>query len=533
MLIGRRGGSFAGAVARSNVPVSANPRSWQAQNLAFWVPLNTSDLTLVDVPNGIRPTGGAIFEPSFGDLGLEGSLSNSTGPTFRATQPLKGPWTLAFWIRPGFASSDGANYGLLELTTGSTGFSASYLGTLSYWHVGMGSTISVYADTPAFASGDLVHVVYVGAYNGGGGNTVMQIWVNGVLRTNQFPTYSADPSAFDQSVWILGQSQAAAYNYNGTMLDVRAYSRPLTAGEIYALYDSQTRWELYDPAPRLWIPGVESAASPTTLTAGTQTVTATSPTATLSLGGLSLTSGTQTTTVTAPSVAVGLGGLSLASGTQVATATAPTGVLSLGGATVTAGTQTATVTAPTSALSLGGVTIASGTQTATVTAPTGTLSLASTLAAGTQASTVTAPTSALSLGGVTLTAGTQAIVVTVPVAELNVPGSSIAAGDQVVTVTVPVALVALGGVSLASGLQAAVLTAPVASTLQGPVSLASGVQSVTVTAPTPAIGLGGVTLSAGTQTVTVTVPVAILDAGSSSTFKLLLFDHGLRNMGRR
>ena len=261
MLIGGgpRGGSFAGRTDRSNVAVVPNRRSWQSQDLAFWVPLNTSDLSLVDAANGIRPSSNAIFETAFWPEGLAGSLFGSTGPTFRAARPLKGPWALACWIRPGFASTDGTNHGIFELTTGSTNLSLSFLGVYPYWTVTMGSNIGLYATTPAFAADDLIHVVATGAYQGG--FQTRQIWVNGTLSSNAGSDYYADPSAFDQSVWVLGSAINGTYNFTGSMLDVRAYNRTLTAGEIRELYDDSTRWELYDPAPRLWIPGVEASSA--------------------------------------------------------------------------------------------------------------------------------------------------------------------------------------------------------------------------------------------------------------------------------
>ena len=57
----------------------------------------------------------------------------------------------------------------------------------------------------------------------------------------------------------LGRRQDAAEHYSGLIGDVRIYNRALSPSEVYQLYAPQTRWELYEPIPRLFPVGVAAA----------------------------------------------------------------------------------------------------------------------------------------------------------------------------------------------------------------------------------------------------------------------------------
>lgn len=85
--------------------------------------------------------------------------------------------------------------------------------------------------------------------------TSVQFYLNGM------PDGSVQTLGTNNAVTItlIGAATTVAnsyYGYNGRLADVRMYSRALNAAEMWSLYDPDTRWELYRPAPTQiwWIP---------------------------------------------------------------------------------------------------------------------------------------------------------------------------------------------------------------------------------------------------------------------------------------
>lgn len=80
------------------------------------------------------------------------------------------------------------------------------------------------------------------------------IYVNGVQSVSN--TYSGSMVAYATPLLFgananLGKN--STYCWNGMLADVRLYNRPLTDSEVFALYDPQTRWELYSNSYVIWL----------------------------------------------------------------------------------------------------------------------------------------------------------------------------------------------------------------------------------------------------------------------------------------
>lgn len=68
-------------------------------------------------------------------------------------------------------------------------------------------------------------------------------YLNGILAAST--PCSAMTSSFTVANIILGGSDNARTYFSGHAGEVRVYNRPLSAAEVWALYDPATRWELY------------------------------------------------------------------------------------------------------------------------------------------------------------------------------------------------------------------------------------------------------------------------------------------------
>lgn len=296
-------------------------------------------------------------------------------------------------------------------------------------------------------------------------------------------------------------------------------------------------WENNQDYPTLTIEYSEGAGE--SIDAGGNTVTASNPDASLSLGNVDiqasvntitftigaalssvsdLSAGQNVVTTTAPDVTIAQG-QNLAAGNQVVTFTAPTASVSTGPISVNAGANTITITAPNVSVTRETNVNANG-NTVTVTNPIVSLGLVASLAAGQNLVTVTNPVVSLNLGGASITAGQNLITFTSPDATLDVGGNNVNlnAGANTVTTTCPTVSVATGGVNIVANGNTVTVTSPVASVSIGGININAGAVTVTVTCPVATIELlsPGINLNAGDQIVVFSNPLASLGLGNAN-----------------
>lgn len=230
-----------------------------------------------------------------------------------------------------------------------------------------------------------------------------------------------------------------------------------------------------------------------TLSAGTNTITITAPTAVTSSGAVTIAAGANTVTITAPT-ANGLVENLLAGGANTITLTVSDATVTVGAVSIAGGATTVTTTAPT-AVALAEISLAGGANTTTISSPDATLVAATSLEAGTTTVTATAPTAVLSPGNSNIAAGAVTITFSVDDADITVEG---------------------GEAILGAGTNTIVLTAPTAN-LAYDQFLSGGTITFTITCPAAALSAGGVSVSAGANTVTLSAPAAGIDDGTDPT----------------
>ena len=92
------------------------------------------------------------------------------------------------------------------------------------------------------------------------------IFLNGV-RENSDVVATTYPTGID-TLTISGRYQSSALDHwmEGRISDVRLYNRGSTDAKVYQLYAPQTRWDLYEPIPRVFpvvVPGAPAAGRTT------------------------------------------------------------------------------------------------------------------------------------------------------------------------------------------------------------------------------------------------------------------------------
>lgn len=248
---------------RSNIPVSINRRSWQSRDLLIWIPFNLASNSVIQdkiTGAGTSGAGGTGWTTECKDAGLE---ANTQGvgtiyyPDYTNAYP---GGTVSIWFRPswaaGSATSDyisqwGPN-GSLPDGVYHTSDGSTYESYYWYDNTGGGYT-AISLSLSGYAAGDLCHlaIVHFGdALNSGYG------FFNG---TEGSAAGNTTAKTRNIGLMSLGADASLAFATAINILDFRIYNRPLTKQECLELYYENTRWDLYDFGPRLWIPGVGTA----------------------------------------------------------------------------------------------------------------------------------------------------------------------------------------------------------------------------------------------------------------------------------
>lgn len=167
--------------------------------------------------------------------------------------------TLSAWIlpQPSMAAANGYILGKgADNVANSYGlFLATTSGAVSSMNAAMLANTDVIATAASVGAGKVgggVWHLLVGTIKG----SAINMYVDGLRYTGSATTRGGETLVTSATQLRIGGQNRASYNYpfKGAIQDVRIYNRVLTAGEIQALYDPATRWELYQGGPqrRVW-----------------------------------------------------------------------------------------------------------------------------------------------------------------------------------------------------------------------------------------------------------------------------------------
>ncbi len=136
----------------------------------------------------------------------------------------------------------------------------------------------------------------VGVYNG----VDLRIYINGILSST--PSAQTGLIKDHTSTLRLADFNGSGWDLEGDIAEPRIYDRALSAGEVWAMYDPATRWDLYKPQPQiLWsIPIIPSQ----TILLDTLTLSSSVPSATVIPGGATITLDALTLSSSVPSFSV-------------------------------------------------------------------------------------------------------------------------------------------------------------------------------------------------------------------------------------
>lgn len=195
-----------------------------------------------------RELGGWAFDPSGvtyagynnarGNLGIEGGNLG----------PVNAPHSVSVWVNPNNVLLNGgtAPIGWGDYDDGTLNSSRGiYVGTGPVWGFGRRGVTTV-TSSVAPVVGRWDHLV--GVTNG---TNLHRFYVNGVLAGESTTAWS-ETNTLD---WLLTNCAYRSSGYsgeglNGQVSDIRFYTRALSGGEVRALYDPRSRWELYQPLVR-------------------------------------------------------------------------------------------------------------------------------------------------------------------------------------------------------------------------------------------------------------------------------------------
>ncbi len=104
----------------------------------------------------------------------------------------------------------------------------------------------------AFSIGPWYHLTAV--YNG----IDQRIYINGILSST--PSAQTGLIKNHTSTLRLGDFNGLGWDLEGDIAEPRIYDRALSAGEVWAMYDPDTRWDLYKPILQTFWPLLPSAA---------------------------------------------------------------------------------------------------------------------------------------------------------------------------------------------------------------------------------------------------------------------------------
>ncbi len=176
--------------------------------------------------------------PAIGKIGqamnFTGSGQYATASGFSEAGTSNQPYTFAAWVKPATGETDG-NIIHMSSLVGGTGWCLPPMAIVSGYARGYswnGGGVSV-TGTSTISSGVWTHIVNTWDSSGG-----LKIYVNGSLEnTTSQATYIA--SGVSNYIWLAYSPAICAGDagdFDGSVDDVRIYSRALTAAEVYRLY---------------------------------------------------------------------------------------------------------------------------------------------------------------------------------------------------------------------------------------------------------------------------------------------------------
>lgn len=216
----------------------------QASGLAGWWPLDgdANDYSTYgdegSFINGVyyeQSTLKSFIAPSLNGAGLQFANGLYANVIVPGNLFINGPFTVSAWINPGTIPSPEVVVGKLDsfnLSIDSTGnregdFFAYINGEMQ------GPAKTPFSLNPG--QWYMLTGVYNGTYNG------ITVFLNGI-PVNVMPVSGATPGtiAANNNPTVMGVSPVLPYNqyyYNGTIADVQVYNTPLTAAQVYQLYN--------------------------------------------------------------------------------------------------------------------------------------------------------------------------------------------------------------------------------------------------------------------------------------------------------
>lgn len=187
---------------------------------------------------GVPTYGGGVYE--------RGVVSSNTNTNFITTAniPSGSARTMSVWIIPSALPTDATFHTVYSGIVGGTGTIAFYLRYISvgvysidtYHMLGSVRRYPTSAPTVALSVGQKIHVVTMLNSD----NTTMTIYVNGTAIGTNIATTTNGVSTTYSGALMLGQynpnGSYNAYTFKGTIDQLRAFNRPLTATEVGVLY---------------------------------------------------------------------------------------------------------------------------------------------------------------------------------------------------------------------------------------------------------------------------------------------------------
>lgn len=251
MIVGRRWNYN----ARPDVPFELNRGSPQAKGLVAWFPAGFNPTLRSRVGSVYGALGGAvtwgssIFGPAlnFPSTAAADKVDLSNEPS------LAGEMSISAWIRA-TTIEVGNNYIVADYDV--AGLLSQYAFTLNS---GGGGKLNAAHGNVGVVTGNKVHVVntwyHVAAVRSGTtGAWTWTVYSNGIY--DNADSTATNPSAQQgAAIGAPGVYVASDLTWTGQITDVRLYNRALGAAEVWALYNPQTRWDLYAGPTRAWTPG--------------------------------------------------------------------------------------------------------------------------------------------------------------------------------------------------------------------------------------------------------------------------------------
>jgi hypothetical protein len=238
-------------------PFRLNKNSPQAGGLLAWFATNRntgSPHVLFDMVNNfVVSQATAAQQPTFtrdsnfgSTISFDGSDKLTSTSNF-VTGIGSGNFTWACWVYP--ISAPGTWDGIMGIHTDSR--PGLYVRTASTnW--GTWFTSLQIDSGNVLSAGQWYHLAFLRR------GTTIYFYENGL----QTPSTGTTSNSITDTALTLGASSTGTEYGNIRLADVRVYNRALSPGEIWQLYDPQTRWQLYEPIPRLFPVVVGDVAPP-------------------------------------------------------------------------------------------------------------------------------------------------------------------------------------------------------------------------------------------------------------------------------